>query len=406
MNKKQLSGGILLSILLIPFGYFLHSKGTGLLLHLLTGLGLGYVLSRASYGFAGGIRLLYLHGDGLLSRALLIMLAVTMVLTLAVHWNAANKDAIPAFVAEEGDAVIPGTGSVNPINLNLIIGGLLFGVGMTFAGGCASGTLSSFGTGSGRGLIAIIFFGVGGLIGDIMLPGLKTSFMEKGPIVYLPEKLGYIGAFIISMIFILITYGLVQSYESKRRKNNTFIPIWTPEEEPAVTNNYKFFSLETYNTILGRPWKLVTGALMLSVLFGVIIITTNNNWGVSGPYAVWTARFLQIFGVNPQTGGMAKTFETAAAGILNHSSLAVLFSGCFAIDFKFSTKDAIYYAIGGILMGIGAKLAKGCNVGAFYSAIVSFSLSGWIFMITLILGSLFALKVFANKMNMTSAIEE
>ena len=37
-------------------------------------------------------------------------------------------------------------------------------------------------------------------------------------------------------------------------------------------------------------------------------------------------------------------------------------------------------------MGFGTRLANGCNVGALYTPIANFSLSGWIFLIFLVLG--------------------
>lgn len=411
MNKKQTLGAVVLGALLVAFGLFLNSRNAAMPLHLITGLAFGYILAKSSYGFAGGIKLIYLTGDGTLTRALLIMLAFTLIMTTGVHWAAAKGGAVAAFLATEGQAVIPGTGNVNAVSLNLIIGGLLFGVGMIFAGGCASGTLTGLGTGWGGSLIAILFFGFGGLLGDLVLGVTKGTFMDKGPRVYFPEKFGYIGGFLISMLLILIAYGVTQSYESKRRKDGTINELPTIEPK-KVSTSYKFLSEETYDTFFGRAWSRNMGAIMISAVFIFVLVTTGANWGVSGPYAVWAARLLQIFGINPAEGAMAATFATASGGILNHgvsirnigiilgSTLAVLLSGVFEIDFHFSVKDALFYAVGGILMGIGAKMARGCNVGAFYSAIVSFSLSGWVFMLTLLVGGVFAMKMFAGKFNL------
>ena len=46
----------------------------------------------------------------------------------------------------------------------------------------------------------------------------------------------------------------------------------------------------------------------------------------------------------------------------------------------------MFYALGGLCMGFGTRLANGCNVGALYTPIANFSLSGWIFLIFLVLG--------------------
>ena len=40
-------------------------------------------------------------------------------------------------------------------------------------------------------------------------------------------------------------------------------------------------------------------------------------------------------------------------------------------------------------MGFGTRLSNGCNVGALYTPIANFSLSGWIFLVFLVLGEIF-----------------
>lgn len=59
----------------------------------------------------------------------------------------------------------------------------------------------------------------------------------------------------------------------------------------------------------------------------------------------------------------------------------------------------VTYLVGGLLMGVGARLAAGCNIGALYSGIGNLSLSGWIFGIALWAGAMGALKYFAGKVN-------
>ena len=48
--------------------------------------------------------------------------------------------------------------------------------------------------------------------------------------------------------------------------------------------------------------------------------------------------------------------------------------------------------IGGTLMGLGAAMAGGCNVGGFYSAVSALSLVGLVMMLGLILGAILGLR--------------
>ena len=45
-------------------------------------------------------------------------------------------------------------------------------------------------------------------------------------------------------------------------------------------------------------------------------------------------------------------------------------------------------------MGFGSRFAKGCNIGALYSSIPNFSISGWVFLVAISLGAVAALKIF------------
>ena len=62
-----------------------------------------------------------------------------------------------------------------------------------------------------------------------------------------------------------------------------------------------------------------------------------------------------------------------------------------ASQFKFkkikSVKQVIAAVLGGLLMGYGARLAYGCNIGALFSGIASLSLSGWVFALSLLVGA-------------------
>ena len=63
---------------------------------------------------------------------------------MGYQWMAAQNGAVPAYL-EEGQAIIPGTQNVFPVNISLIIGGFLFGFGMILSEDVR--TLTDFGEG-------------------------------------------------------------------------------------------------------------------------------------------------------------------------------------------------------------------------------------------------------------------
>lgn len=152
----------------------------------------------------------------------------------------------------------------------------------------------------------------------------------------------------------------------------------------------------------------ITGAILLSIFQIFTLATTGNPWGVSGALAYWGAWLFEAVG-----GSVEKWYyfssEGAKAvlenGFLNHGAslrnIAVIFGALFATLMasqfkikKIKNKKQIFAAvIGGLLMGYGARIGFGCNIGAFYSGIASFSLSGWVFGLALFIGAYFGSKI-------------
>ncbi len=64
-------------------------------------------------------------------------------------------------------------------------------------------------------------------------------------------------------------------------------------------------------------------------------------------------------------------------------------------------KDISLYAVAGILMGVGTRLANGCNAGGLYTPISHLSLSGWLFLVFMvaggILGNVIKRKLYSKK---------
>jgi len=152
----------------------------------------------------------------------------------------------------------------------------------------------------------------------------------------------------------------------------------------------------------------ITGAVLLSVFQIVTFATTGNPWGVSGIFANWGAWLFEAVG-----GSVDKWYyfsspgaqATLEAGILNHApswrNIGIIFGALFAAlmasGFKFkkikSFKQVLAASLGGLLMGYGARIAFGCNIGALFSGIASMSLSGWVFAIFMLGGAIVGSKL-------------
>ncbi len=170
----------------------------------------------------------------------------------------------------------------------------------------------------------------------------------------------------------------------------------------------KISNHEFYKKWLKNAWPYVTGAVLLSLFQIVTLATTGNPWGVSGVFANWGAWIYEAFG-----GSVDKWYyfssdgaqATLNNGFLNHSGswrnigiilgalLAVLFASQFKIKKIKSKKQIVAASLGGLLMGYGARVAFGCNIGALFSGIASLSLSGWVFAVAMFGGAIVGSKL-------------
>ncbi|WP_352419282.1 YeeE/YedE family protein [Proteiniborus sp.] len=414
INKNQLIIALFIIILIAILGKLLSGTSSKLGLYLITGVVLGYILTRSRFGFAGGIKRIYVTGEGSLTKALLIMFAVTMVASAGIQWAAVAKGAVPQFRAATSDLVIPGSASVQILNISTILGGFFFGVGMILAGGCASGTLSDLGEGEIRSAIALPFFVLFTIPGHALRHTIADSAIGKiGAQVYLPDVFGFIGTLIISFALLLVLYVITRKYEDLRKKEGFYEEtVFEPNELPLPEDeDFKLFSYKTYHKFFIERWSFFKGGMLLSIGFIFVLNTTGKNWGVTSTFTKWAVGLIQGLGIEITSPAFASIVKDVNAGLLNDggtlrnigivigAAICLLLAGKFRFNFDFRLKDTIFYALGGAFMGFGSRLAGGCNLGALYSAISSFSLSGWGFLIALSLGGIVALKLFEGKIN-------
>ena len=67
-------------------------------------------------------------------------------------------------------------------------------------------------------------------------------------------------------------------------------------------------------------------------------------------------------------------------GIVLGALLAALLAGRFAPVWRIPARSLAAAVVGGLLLGYGARIAYGCNIGAYFSGIASGSLHGWLWL--------------------------
>ena len=371
INSKPLA----VSLVFIVLGawYLAHSVGWRQSALFVVGALLGLALYHAAFGFTSAWRVFIADGRGAGLRAQMLMLAVGV----ALFFPALSVGSLFG---------TPVSGLVSPAGTSVIVGAFIFGIGMQLGGGCASGTLYTVGGGSTRMIVTLVFFIVGSLIGTAYMP-FWTSLPQLEPI-SMVSSLGLAPALVLNWsVFALIA---VITIVVEKRRHGQLVAAQVQPPPPHAS------------PWLHGPWPLAAGALALVVLNFATLALSGKPWGVTSAFALWGAKAASVIGIDTASWAYWSTKANAAAlaapiaqdktsvmdiGIVLGAMLAAALAGRYAPVWRLPRRSLVAAVVGGLLLGFGARLAYGCNIGAYFSGIVSGSLHGWLWLVAAFVGN-------------------
>ena len=361
-----------------------------LAIYWLLGLGLGAVLQRGRFCFAGAFRDLYLTRNGTMMRAILVAMALTTPIFALIEAKAVPN---PSFGA------LPSGAHVLPFGLNLLVGGVLFGVGMVVAGGCVSGSLYRIGEGYLASWASLAGILIGLSAAAHTWNAWWTWHLQYAPRLWLPALLGYDGAVALSLGLLAIGYLGVLKWESAGG-----LPAFYPstDNRPVFEASFRGRLQAIRASVFGPGWPPLVAATALAGLSGAAYLV-DHPIGVTGELAAWADRASGLVGLAapPLLGaeflagcnlvleklGLVSDYTLLDGGLIVGSLFAALLAGEFKLRVPRQPRRYVQSLGGGTLMGYGAGIAVGCTLGAFFSAIPSLGLNGWLFGLALLAGA-------------------
>ena len=200
--KSQIPHALVLIALLIGLGFYLNDAK--LVKYLIFGVVFGMILQRSRFCFTAAFRDPVITGSTSLTRAVFLAIAVGTIGFSALSLYSISTGGKPM-----------GTDSVAPLSILTVIGGVMFGIGMVTAGGCASGTLMRVGEGFQLQWVALLCFMLGSVAGAWAM-GFLEPLGKANIKVYLPDHLGWAGALIFQFALIAIVYVLAIKWQKKK----------------------------------------------------------------------------------------------------------------------------------------------------------------------------------------------
>ncbi|OMH34041.1 hypothetical protein BGP75_12215 [Motiliproteus sp. MSK22-1] len=344
---------------------------------LIIGVLLGITLYQGRFGFASAYRNLFLYRDTRGVRAHLWMIALTTLLFAPVL-------AQGEFFGRQVH------GALAPVGWQVACGAFFFGIGMQLAGGCGSGTLYTTGSGNPKMLLVLTAF-----CGGSFWASLDMNWWQQLPAlppIAMGVHISWPGAVIFQIgVFSLLALAL------KKYGINTFAgsSVSPPFQKP-------------WHQRLIEPWPVFVAASLLALLNFATLATAGHPWTITWAFSLWGAKAATLLGWIPAENSFwTAPFQSSALlnsifndttsvmniGILLGAFCAAQLAKTFGSALSLSWKNYVAALIGGLLLGYGARIAFGCNIGALFSGIASTSLHGWLWMAAALPGNWLGIKL-------------
>jgi len=339
------------------FGLVMAGPRAGLLIAI--GIGFGLVLEGLRFGFAGPWRMIVAERDG---RGLLAQfLAIGLVASVA----------FPLLAAHGGEL----SPAHAPIGLGMLLGAFVFGAAMQLVMGCGSGTLVNAGSGNLVGLIALLGFIGGSFAGSLHL-GWWTGLASL-PVLSLQGLFGANGGLVVTLAGLAALAALV---------------IWRAAPGKRLP-----------------PVRLWWAAALIAALALANLVVAGQPWGIVYGLGLWGAKIAQAGGADLAASGFwanpgnAERLNASLLTDVTSLTSIGLVLGAFAVmrlranpgapAQALTARSYVLVLLAGLVLGYSARMAFGCNVGAFFSGISTGSLHGWVWLAAAFAGSTLGLKL-------------
>lgn len=290
-----------------------------------------------------------------------------------------------------------------------LLGGFLFGIGMTLASGCGNKTLIRIGGGN---LKSILVFAIIAVIAYYMLNPFPNSDKTLFSVIFydwirpMSISLGGnqdIGALIspddstISRLVagllagIILLFFIFKSSDFRSSKDNilgglvvglVILGAWYLSSNVMINADDQLYSLHDYH----EEWDMLAES-------------DEGKPAQGRPLNPQSYTFINPIG---QTygyimSGLDKTLMTfglvSVFGVILGSFLWSVFSKSFRIEWFFDTKDFVTHLVGAILMGFGGVLALGCTIGQGITGVSTLAVGSIAALLAIIFGSALTMKM-------------
>jgi len=343
----------------------------------LIGFAIGVTLLGTNFGFSIAFRRA-VEGDPVIFRAHAVMFALATIIIVPILAQGSVL----------GQAV---EGFSNPIGPAFILGAAIFGIGMQMSGGCASGTLYLLGGGNAKFLAVLLAFILGSTIGAAHM-GFWWSLPSLPPMTVFTIGPWPLGLALDLAGFAAVAWATLRFGWPEHDRIGWKQPIRESYSNCLNRDGLTEWVASTHSDpALGAlPRRLLLGAIALALLNAATVLVAGRPWSETYGFALWGSKLAGELGWHPEDWAFWQDSPSLSGSIfIDKTSImdmsiilgafaAGSWSGRLTPQLGGSWRSWLAGAFGGLMMGYGARLSGGCNIGAYFSAIASGDFSGWI----------------------------
>jgi len=266
--------------------------------------------------------------------------------------------------------------------LGYLLGGLLFGIGMTLASGCGQRTLVRLGSGNLKSLVVMLVLGL-------------TAYTTMRGLLAL-----------VRVNVIEVTNINLGAKSVADQGIDTLIAVAAGIENSAAVS-WAVTALLGGGLIIfafaSASFRRRFDDIMAGIVVGLIIPAGWYVTGVIGfddfePVRFESYTFVAPVGESLQylmtyTGSTIKFGIAAVAGVILGSFLYAVLTRKFHVETFIVRGDMVRHILGGILMGFGGVLALGCTVGQGITGMSTLALGSLMALVSIVFGSALTMKV-------------
>ena len=266
--------------------------------------------------------------------------------------------------------------------LGYLLGGFVFGVGMTLASGCGQRTLVRVGGGNLKSLVVMILLGL-------------TAYMTMRGLLAL-----------VRVNVIEVTNVDLASKDIVNQGIGTLISSVLGVENSTLVSRIVAMVLGgglVVYAFIGKEFRRSFDNILAGVAIGLIIPAGWYVTGVVGfddfdPVRLESYTFIAPIGqglmyLQTFTGSTINFGIAAVAGVILGSFLYVILTGKFRLETFSDRGDMIRHMLGGVFMGFGGVLALGCTIGQGVTGMSTLALGSLLSLLSIVFGSALTMKV-------------